>query len=73
MLFQHLIYSAKERPWRLVGFIIFLIGLGVLVFYVTTHEYSSPEDSSKSHVNPAMAVTNHQVLSEFRTGSYAVA
>ena len=62
MLFQHLIYSAKERPWRLVGFIVFLVGLVVLVWYVTTREYRSGEDGSTTHINSIMGVTSQQLL-----------
>jgi hypothetical protein len=56
MLFQHLIYSARTHPWRLAGFIVFLMGLVVLILYVTTREYRRPEDSFKNHLNPTIAV-----------------
>ena len=62
MLFQHLIYSAKERPSRLVGFLVFLIGLVILIWYVTKREYSSSEDSSTTRINPTMEVTSRQAL-----------
>jgi hypothetical protein len=55
MLFQHLIYSARTHPWRLAGFIVFLIGLVALILYVTTHEYRRPEDSFKNPLNPTTA------------------
>ena len=48
MLFQHLIYSARTHPWRLAGFIVFLIGLVALILYVTTHEYRRPKIHSKT-------------------------
>jgi hypothetical protein len=66
MLFQHLIYSAKEHPWRLVGFIVFLIGLVVLVWYVTAREYRSAEDASTTHIHSIMGVTSQQSRSESR-------
>ena len=62
MLFQHLIYSAKERPWRLAGFVVFLIALVILIWYVTKREYNSSEDSSTTHINPTMGVTSQQAL-----------
>lgn len=61
MLFQHLIYSAKTHPWRLAGFIVFLICIVVLVLYVTTHEYRRPEDSSTNRVKPTMLAISERV------------
>ena len=61
MLFQHLIYSAKTHPWRLAGFIVFLIVLVVLVLYVTTREYRRPEDSSTNRANPTMLAISKRV------------
>jgi hypothetical membrane protein len=48
MLIEHLIYSAKTHPWKLVSLILFLIVLAALTAYTIKREYSSSEDSSNA-------------------------
>jgi hypothetical protein len=58
MLIEHLIHSARMHPWRLVGLIVFLIGLALLVFYVVSHDNGGLESSSSLGFILASSVTS---------------
>jgi hypothetical protein len=58
MLIQHLIHSARMRPWRFVGLIVFLIAVAMVVFYVISHDNGPSDPSSSRGILFASSVTS---------------